>query len=299
MLRKYLHIFIFVITLIPSGLAAEQEIVKGTKIVDGIAAVVNGEVITISELEEAANPILATKPSDMDPARAQEISDKIKKEILEQMIEDKILAQEARTQGLALTQEEIDKAKEALLIKKFVAYKMMNTIPEVTEDEIKKFYNEHKKDFLCDAQVKVRHIFFKVDGDTRIEWLKAEAKARKVLELLRRGKSFEELARKYSEDEVSREKGGDLGYLNYGQTIPEFERAVFSLKKNGEISDLVKTPYGYHIIKLEDRKESRVRNLDEVRPQIKAIITQQKKEKEFDDWIKSLKEKSEIEIRIK
>ncbi len=92
--------------------------------------------------------------------------------------------------------------------------------------------------------------------------------------MARKGANFEELAKEYSQDDTTKAKGGDLGWIQRGQTVPEFEQAAFALKK-GEISDLVKTMFGFHIIKLMDREEARTKTFDEVRASIVPIIASQ------------------------
>ena len=110
----------------------------------------------------------------------------------------------------------------------------------------------------------MEHILFKTVGKTDAEITEIRQKAEDVLKQAKHGANFEDLAKKYSEDDATKPKGGDLDWIVEGQTVPEFQQAAFSLPK-GAISDLVKTQYGFHIIKVIDRETARTKSLDEVR----------------------------------
>jgi len=141
----------------------------------------------------------------------------------------------------------------------------------ITEEEIEGYYGYNPDMFTEPKQVKARHILFKLsqDGDKAKEKEVRKA-AEAVLKEARQGKDFAELAKKYSEG-PSKSEGGDLGYFSEGQMEKPFEEAAFKLKKE-EVSDLVRTRFGYHIIKVEDVKEKRTKPLEEVREQIAEIL---------------------------
>jgi len=142
----------------------------------------------------------------------------------------------------------------------------------VTEKEIESFYEYNNEAYSQPKQVKARHILFKLGEDALKE---AEEKVRKVakevLAKARQGGDFANLAKEYSEG-PTKSKGGDLGYFKKGQMVPPFEEVAFKLKK-GEISDLVRTQFGYHIIKVEDMKEAATKSLEEVRDEIVETLT--------------------------
>lgn len=140
----------------------------------------------------------------------------------------------------------------------------MNQI-NIPESQLKAYYQENMDRYKTDKKVKARHILFRLDEDKSSEE-KVRQKALEVLEKARKGEDFEALARAYSED-PSAEHGGDLGYFSKGQMVEPLEEAAFELEK-GELSDLVKTRFGYHIIKLEDIQEAGVRPFEEVRDEI-------------------------------
>jgi peptidyl-prolyl cis-trans isomerase D len=142
----------------------------------------------------------------------------------------------------------------------------------VNEGEIADYYEYNPERFKEQSQVKARHILFSVPPDASKE---AEAELKdKALEILNRtqhGEDFSELAKKYSQDTSNASKGGDLGYFKKGHMVKPFEELAFSLKK-GEVGGPVRTQFGWHLIKVEDIKEEKVKTLDEVREQIEATL---------------------------
>ena len=119
-------------------------------------------------------------------------------------------------------------------------------------------------------------------GKTPAEVEEIKAKAEDVLKQAKKGGKFEDLAKKYSEDPGTKDKGGDLGWITQGQTVPEFEKVAFSLPK-GEISDLVKTQYGFHIIKVLDKETAHTKTFDEVKDQIRSPMVLQKADRTASD----------------
>jgi peptidyl-prolyl cis-trans isomerase D len=141
------------------------------------------------------------------------------------------------------------------------------------EEQIQNYYEDYLDTFKEAKQVKARHILFKAaEGASEEEADKARQKALEVLKKAKEGQDFAELAKKHSEDPAAGD-GGDLGYFSANQMVKPFEDAAFRLEK-GEISELVRTSFGYHIIKVEDVKEARTKSLEEVRGQILSKLTQ-------------------------
>ncbi|WAM32051.1 peptidylprolyl isomerase [Caldicellulosiruptor naganoensis] len=177
------------------------------------------------------------------------------------------------------------------LIKLQIVSKLYNEVTKnqtASNSEIEGYYNSHKSDYI---QVKASHILFKV-SDPKEEAAKKK-KAEEVLQMIKNGQSFEKLAQKYSEDETTKQKGGDLGYFRKGESglDKEFEDATFSLSI-GEISPVVKTSYGFHIIKVTDKKQL---TLNDVKDEIKSTIESEKKQ----EYYKNLLEKWKKEAKIK
>jgi len=146
----------------------------------------------------------------------------------------------------------------------------------VTEDDEKVYYQSHVDQYKLEDRAHVAHILFKTVGMTDAEAAEVKKKAEDVLNKAKHGGNFADLAKQYSED-TTKDKGGDLGWIVRGQTVPEFEAAAFSLPK-GSISDLVKTQYGFHIIQVLDRETARTQTLDEVKATIVNQLQQEKAE---------------------
>jgi peptidyl-prolyl cis-trans isomerase D len=150
---------------------------------------------------------------------------------------------------------------------------------QVTHDELQAYYNQHRDDYRIPEQVNIRHILIKTPvpgADGKVDPKAIEAartKAEEVLKQLKAGAKFEDLAKKYSED-TSASNGGSLGWIGQGRTLPEFDKAAFSLPKGGT-SDLVQTSAGFHIIHVDDKQAGGMKSLDEATAQIVPIVKQQ------------------------
>jgi len=205
-----------------------------------------------------------------------------------------VIAQADILKGLHPTDEELkafydrNKASYANSIpeKRQIKYALIDSAKiaaatPVTEQDLQAYYDDHRDEYRVPEQVKVRHILIKtpVPGQEGSEDQKvidaARAKAESVLKEVKAGGDFAQLAEKYSEDPGSATKGGDLGWIGRGRTVPEFEKAAFSLAK-GQTSDLVKSSYGFHIINVEDKQEAHVKSLAEVKTEIQEKVKQQK-----------------------
>ncbi len=168
---------------------------------------------------------------------------------------------------------------------------------KIEEKEIEKYYQENKENYRIPEKIKVRHILIKVEGPERKE---ARGRIKEVRERLKRGEDFEKLAKKFSQC-PSKEKGGDLGFIKKGDMVPEFERVAFGLKE-GQISRPVKSRFGYHIIKLEERKESYIPPLDEVKEKIKRTLKEERGWKIAKEWAQEITkgiEKEDLEALAK
>ncbi len=147
---------------------------------------------------------------------------------------------------------------------------------KVEDSEIKYYYKEHKRDFYQEKRVKARHILFKVPPNaTKQQIEEIRAKAESVLKRAKRGDGFSALAKKYSEDKASAVKGGELGFFTYKQMVKPFAEAAFDLKP-GQISNLVRTRFGFHIIKVEEIKNAKTLPLEEVKEKIVKKLKEQR-----------------------
>jgi peptidyl-prolyl cis-trans isomerase D len=147
---------------------------------------------------------------------------------------------------------------------------------KVSDDDLRRYYADHKDEFKVPDEVKVRHILIKTARDangnvTPEADAAAKAKAESVLKQVQAGGDFAQLAGKYSDDEGSKTQGGSIGWIQRGRTVPEFEKTAFSLEK-GQTSGLVKTEFGYHIIRVEDKHTAHTPTFEEVKPQIEPAV---------------------------
>jgi peptidyl-prolyl cis-trans isomerase D len=148
--------------------------------------------------------------------------------------------------------------------------------PTISDADVQAYYNAHQDQYQVKEQVKVRHILIAVpQGSDAKTDAAAKAKAEDILKQIKSGGSFADLASKNSDDPGSKTQGGELGWLDRGKTVPEFDKAAFTLPV-GQTSDLIKTQFGYHILQVEDKKTAHLRPLAEVKPEIIPILEQQR-----------------------
>jgi len=293
------------------------------KVVDKTVATVDGEVILMSEYEKRAQPIIEEyekllKGPDRD-IRIKELKEKI----LDQMIDEKILIHEANRKKIKVNKKEIqdgieeikkrftteeeynqeltkqglaeekfkEQVKEQLMVIKLIDEEIKAKVVPPTDSEIEDFYKQHESEMVEPEQVRVRHILIKVDENTNKE--EALKRIKEILKEAKKGKtSFAELAKKYSED-TSAPKGGDVGFFIRGQMVRKFEDAAFALNV-GEISDVVETEYGYHIIQCVEKRAAEKKSLEEIRDYLRNFISQKKMEERYEKWLRTLRDKASI-----
>lgn len=148
--------------------------------------------------------------------------------------------------------------------------------PQISDADVQAYYNQHQSQFQVKEQVKVRHILIAVPAgaDSKTDSA-AKAKADDLLKQIKGGANFADLAGKNSDDPGSKTQGGELGWLDRGRTVPEFDKVAFSLAP-GQTSDVIKTQFGYHILQVEDKKTAHLRPLSEVKAEIVPILEQQR-----------------------
>lgn len=239
---------------------------------DKTVAVVNGHEIKVSEVEMAAEDILGQLP-DIPPKLRYPY-------IVEYLVERHLLAQAAVKEGIADSDEY--KRRLALYQAKALrdAYFAQTIVPTVTEEEMKKAYDTESAKVAQTERVRARHIL-----------VASEQEAKQIRARLQKGEKFEDLAKQYSLD-GSKEYGGDLGYFTAPEMVPEFSKAAFALKP-GEVSQPVKTDFGWHIIKMEDRKMGGAQPYDQVKTAIRNILLRKKTQEK----IISLRMQSKVELK--
>ena len=233
--------------------------------------------------------MITSGASVSDAAIRQEFA----KENMKVKFEYAILKQDEIKNGLHPTTEELKAYYDShqknyansIPEKRKIKYVVLDTgkIPgvQVTHDDLQAYYNAHRDQYRVPEQVKVSHILIKTplagtDGKVDEKGVaEAQKRAEDLLKQLKAGAKFEDLAKKNSEDPGSAKEGGSLGWIGKGRTVPEFEKAAFSLPK-GQISDLVKSSYGFHIIRVDDKQDAHMKTLDEVKGEIEPVLKQQK-----------------------
>ncbi|WP_234396868.1 peptidylprolyl isomerase [Bacillus massiliglaciei] len=250
---------------------------------------------------------------DGEKIKKQELYDKLAEQygsdMLEQMIADKIVDLEAKKEKVQVKDSDIQKEIDRLLetygdedtlvsqleasgssmaeLKKEIAVyvktkKLLEPRIEITDEEISNYFDENKESFANEEQVKASHILTK-DKKT----------AEEVEKKLKAGEDFAKLAKEYSTDTDNKEKGGDLGYFGKGDMTEEFEKAAFNLKVN-EVSEPVKTDYGYHVIKVTDIQEAKEPNLEDSKEEIKDALLAEKIQTEYSAWLEEKKKEHDI-----
>ena len=146
---------------------------------------------------------------------------------------------------------------------------------QVSAREIEDYYQNNKEKFGQPKRVKVRHILIRADAKDAGATAKAKQKAESVQKEAAAGKDFTQLAKQYSEDPGTKDRGGDIGYISKGMVVPEFEQAAFSMKV-GEVSPVIQTPYGFHILKVDEIQEAKTEPLEKVKDQVDALLRNRK-----------------------
>jgi peptidyl-prolyl cis-trans isomerase D len=255
--------------------------------------------LTPTKFEESvANDLLLTKLQALISGTASvsenEIHDQFVKQNTKVKFDYAVLKQDDIKKGLHPTESElkayyqshVSTYANSLPEKRKIRYAVVDTNKieasiQVTQDDLNTYYRDHRDAYRVPEQAKVSHILIKTplpgpDGKVDDKGAaEAQHRAEDLLKQLKSGAKFEDLAKKYSEDPGSGKEGGSLGWIGRGQTVPEFEKAAFSLPK-GQISDLVKSSYGFHIIRVDDRQDAHVKSLDEVKSEIEPALKHQK-----------------------
>ncbi len=296
------------------------------RVLDKVAAKVNSEIITLSAIEERAD-ILGQKYVGAPVSISEQ---DLLKEALNMIIEEKLQIQEGKKFGFVIDEDAVDAAveeikkknnladgqllemlkregrtlksyknhiRDQIMVSKITRFEIGNRV-KVSEKSIIKYYKKNQKEFWEEGKVRARHILFISERGSSDEKSRRSKlrQAKKVLNKIRKGNDFSKLAMKYSED-ISASSGGDVGFVKRGKMVREFEEVVFSLKP-GQISDIVETEYGYHIIKVDEVLPGKTLTLKDVKNRIHKILSMQKQKQVYDDWINELKKSAFIEVTL-
>jgi peptidyl-prolyl cis-trans isomerase C len=288
-----------------------------------VVAHVNGVAITKQELVERAESMRAQMASMGAPAPPQ--SEAFYRAMLDQLIGSQLLFVEAKKRGLVPSDAEAaaqlaqlksrnpeqfakglaargvtEKELAADLAQNLAIQKLINTdvtaAVKVSDETARKFYQDNLQLMKRPAQVRVRHILVNAPQSASADEKKAaRGKAEGILARLKGGADFAAVARETSEDNGSKNEGGLLPWLAPGQTVPAFEKAAFALKPN-ELSGVVESPFGFHILKLEDRRDASTVPFEEARPQIEQLVARQQARDLLEAKVKKLRESAKVEV---
>ncbi len=288
-----------------------------------IVARVNGSAIDRGEFERAVKTIEGQAGGPVPPDRR----DAIYRQLLDQLVALRLLSQESTALKLSVADADIDSRvaqiksqfpneqafTAALAERQMTPDKLRTEIQRqlqamkvvetqigpgvtITDADIADFYAKNPDKFEEPEAVHVAHILIRVpeNADAAAKG-KAKAEATGVLAQLRKGGDFAALAKQHSQDPGSAANGGDLGFVPKGQTVPAFEQAAFALKP-GQLSGLVESPFGFHIIKMVAHRDGRKVPLQEVKAQVEQFLKQQKMQEKTAAYVEQLKSKGKIEI---
>ena len=295
---------------------------------DRVVAKVNEDVITLGNLKNSVASFLQQNGNSNSLSQSLE-NKKVMKQVLEELVAQKLQVHEAKKNGMVVTEETIENAladiyknnnisseqfeimlknegsdlesykeiiRDQILVSR-IAARQIATTSDIKESSIKKYYKKNKKNFWIPEKIEISHIMLIKEGSSSSKEIKLlKIKAEEILKKIKDGENFSELAKKHSTD-VSAHSGGSLGVVNRGTMMPEFEKAAFDLKL-GEVSGVVETINGFHVIKCDNVVPGYIKKYKIVRPEIKKILNAKKREKYYKKWISELKKKSFVEISL-
>lgn len=298
-------------------------------VADRIVAVVNDEVITLSELNNAFEPYQERFTATYQGPDREKALGESRMAFLNRMIDNLLMEQESRKTGVAVRDEEVtDAINDMLKQRKITQDQFLKALQQegtaleayrkdvrdqlvrlklirrdikskvaVTDEEIGAYYRKHREDYEGKEAVRIRQILLplpRAESRDAKEKLRAEAEA--IRKRLANGEPFEELAARFSQGPAAAE-GGDIGYIEKGIIHSEVEDVAFSLPRN-EISGVIESAVGFHIIQVMDRRGAGLKAIESVREEIREKIDREKMEKRFEEWLEELRKKSHIEMKL-
>jgi peptidyl-prolyl cis-trans isomerase SurA len=301
------------------------------RVIERIIAVVNKEIILLSDLQERLAPVVP-QLRRLPPGQRKARLVQLKQQFLDNMVAEKLIQAQARKLKIKVKDSELERAIQNVMRKNsltrkqlaaalrregksIAAYKQQLLRPQllrmkvlnlqvrprvsVSEDEIKALYDKNLRTLGVETKVRARHIFIVLPARASAKQIAAKrAEAAALLALAKKkGADFGALAKKHSNDSVTRADGGDLGYFGKGTLPPGVEDVVFKMKK-GEIRGPLRTERGFHVIQIVDRKESSARPFKEVRRQLKGQVFGKKMEAATKSWLAELRKRAYVDVRL-
>jgi parvulin-like peptidyl-prolyl isomerase len=296
----------------PTGLVRPA---LASKVEDRIVAIVNSDLIMLSEFKREVAPERERIEKHYKGEELHRRLQMAEAMTLTRMIERRLQLQEAKVRSVDVGDHEVKQAlkqlmqqgekldekdpasmksvRDQLTLLKVVDREVRSGVM-VADPEMKRYYQEHRDRFALPEEYTLSQIFFR--GRASDDPADLRDKARQTMSQLKQGESFEDLALQYSDDPTG-SRGGRLGLVRQGELLPAIERGVSNLVPGG-ISDVIQSPEGLHIVRLDDKKPKAFRPYEEVRQEIQALVFQQKSEDMFQAWLADLKNRAYIEIKF-
>lgn len=257
-----------------------------------VVAKIGNKKITMSDL----NRIIGYY--DQEQRKVIANNPQLKETILWQVIQGTVISKIARDKGF--DKKPNIRSQQELMINNFLAtqYLQKEIIDKIilTEDKAKAYYKAHPDTFKSPEMVRARHILIKAEsGASDEEKKKSKARAEELLQKLKKGEDFAKLAAEVSDDTGTKAKGGDLDFFPKGTMIPAFDEAAFSLKP-GELSKVVETEYGYHIIKVEEKKEALLEPYEKIAEKVKDQALQEMRKAAATEFVEKALKNAKVEI---
>lgn len=300
------------------------------EVVDKIIAVVNDEIITQKEFNEAFEPYLKRIEETYKGSghEKENVIKQTKDAVLQRLIDNLLIEYEARKKGISIKDEEVMNALKGMLTKQNISMdgflkkleKEGNSLESVkkelkgqmmrmklmrweikskimvSDQEIGEYYDQHRDEYEGREAVRIKQILLLVPPDAdKTAKAKIKEVAGKIQKRAAGGESFDVLAAQYSQGPAAAQ-GGDVGFIEKGVMIPEIEKVAFSLPLD-RVSSVIESPLGFHIIKVVDKRGEGFKPIAAVREEIKSKLEDEKLEKKYGEWISALRERSYIEIR--
>jgi peptidyl-prolyl cis-trans isomerase SurA len=315
--------------LMPLIMALSPGVAAGAETVDRIVAVVNGEIIVLSELRVISQNYMRQMSEQFKVEAGDEQFREAERRILDQLIDEKLVNQEADRLTITISEREIDTAvkemqnrnklndaqfaavlaDEGLSMQKYreqlkgqmkkvrVIDQEIKSRIQVSKEEIEAYYEKHASDFNAEPEVRIQQIRLVIPPESSAgETARIQAQAESILSKIKGGEDFTSLVSLYSQD-PSASAGGDMGVFKRGELLPAIDEYAFGMKP-GEVSPVIRTEGGFHIVKVLARREPSALTEEERRAEVKDVIFSQKAEELFKEWIAKLRKKAYIEVNL-
>lgn len=322
-MKKTISLFALMTLIWPCSLQAKQELL------DRVVAVVNDDVITQSEMDGLLRPLYEQYMRDYSGETMMKMLAEAQNKIVSQLIEDKLVYQEAVKKKVEVNEQDIDKEMNFFKrrfgsqVELEKALKSENASVADLEDRLKKqalirklhdsevrskviispkeqeaYYAEHPQEFAVEQQVRISSLTIRKSDESREKGLIDEAAQARVTALRERvikGEDFDKIVQENSEDKNS-DKSSPTKWILRGQMIPAVDEVIFKTPV-GEVTQMIETPIGYHLFKIVERQEAAQKTYEQSREQIYEILFRKKSEERFSAWMENLKKSAYISIK--